>query len=123
MDKPEAVRRRLPDERKSITHRFVIDGQHKCYIIVGLYEDGTPGELFVNISKEGSTFSGLVDALAIQVSMSLQHGVPLRQIVDKHMGSSYEPSGFTSNPDIPRASSLTDYIARWLKLKFLKDED
>jgi ribonucleoside-diphosphate reductase alpha chain len=115
-------RRRLPDERKSITHKFSIAG-HEGYITVGTYEDGQPGEVFITMSKEGSTISGLMDGFATAVSLALQYGVPLRILVDKFSHMRFEPSGFTNNKEIPIAKSLCDYIFRWLGLKFLpKDE-
>lgn len=115
-------RRRLPDERHSMTHKFSIGG-HEGYIHVGLYEDGTPGEIFVTISKEGSTISGMMDAFATSVSLALQYGVPLEVLVRKFSHMRFEPSGWTPNPDIPMAKSLMDYIFRWLGLRFLPKED
>ncbi len=115
------VRRRLPDERQSITHKFSIAG-HEGYITVGMFEDGTPGEIFITMSKEGSTISGLMDSLATAVSIALQYGVPLKVLVDKFSHARYEPSGFTNNPEIPIAKSISDYIFRWLGNKFLKEE-
>jgi ribonucleoside-diphosphate reductase alpha chain len=114
----KAVRRRLPDERRSITHKFSIGG-HEGYLTVGMYEDGTPGELFVVMAKEGSVVSGLMDSFATAVSLALQYGVPLKVLVDKFSHTRFEPSGFTGNPAIPIAKSITDYIFRWLALKFL----
>ena len=114
-------RRRLPDERESITHKFSIAG-HEGYITVGMFEDRTPGELFITMSKEGSTISGLMDSLATSVSIALQYGVPLKVLVDKFSHARYEPSGFTNNPDIPIAKSISDYIFRWLGKKFIKEE-
>ena len=114
-------RRRLPDERKSITHKFSISG-HEGYITVGMYEDGTPGEIFIVMSKEGSTISGVMDAFATAVSLALQYGVPLKVLVDKFTHTRFEPSGFTNNKQIPIAKSIMDYIFRWLALKFLPDE-
>jgi ribonucleoside-diphosphate reductase alpha chain len=121
---PEArlARRRLPDERRSITHKFSIGG-HEGYMTVGMYDDGAPGELFVTMAKEGSVVSGLMDSFATGVSMALQYGVPLKVLCDKFSHTRYEPSGFTGNPDIPIAKSITDYIFRWLALKFLPSED
>jgi len=113
-----AQRRKLPAERKSITHKFNIAG-HEGYITVGMYEDGTPGEIFIKISKEGSTLSGFMDGLALAVSIGLQYGVPLKALVDKLINTRFEPSGITSNPDIRFASSVLDYIARWLGGKFI----
>lgn len=114
---PLAVRRRLPDERNSITHKFQI-GSQKGYITVGLYEDGSPGEIFISMSKDGSTMSGLLDALATSVSIGLQFGVPLRTLVEKFSHVHFDPSGFTENPNIRYAKSVVDYIFRWLATKF-----
>jgi ribonucleoside-diphosphate reductase alpha chain len=118
---PKAVRRRLPDERRSITHKFSIGG-HEGYMTVGMYEDGTPGELFCVMAKEGSVVSGLMDSFATSLSLALQYGVPLQVLVDKFSHTRFEPSGFTGNPAIPIAKSITDYIFRWLALKFLPSE-
>jgi ribonucleoside-diphosphate reductase alpha chain len=112
------LRHKLPDERRSITHKFDIAG-HEGYITAGMYEDGQPGEIFITMSKEGSTISGLMDSFATAISMSLQYGVPLRVLVDKFSHMRFEPSGFTKNPDIPMAKSIMDYIFRWLASKFL----
>ncbi|RME07190.1 MAG: vitamin B12-dependent ribonucleotide reductase, partial [Deltaproteobacteria bacterium] len=116
------VRRRLPDERHSITHKFSIAG-HEGYITVGMYEDGTPGEIFIVMSKEGSTVSGLMDSLATTVSLALQYGVPLDVFVKKFAHTRFEPAGYTNNPEIPIAKSITDYIFRWLARKFLTGTD
>jgi len=116
------VRRRLPDERNSITHKFSVAG-HEGYITVGMYPDGTPGEIFITMSKEGSTLSGLMDAFATAISLALQYGVPLKVLVDKFSHMRFEPSGFTNNPEIPIAKSIIDYIFRWLGKKFLKPEE
>ena len=115
---PRPLRRKLPDERRSITHKFDIAG-HEGYITAGTYEDGQPGEIFITMSKEGSTISGLMDSFATAISMALQYGVPLRVLVDKFSHMRFEPSGFTKNPDIPMAKSIMDYIFRWLATKFL----
>jgi ribonucleoside-diphosphate reductase alpha chain len=115
------ARRHLPDERNSYTHKFSIAG-HEGYITVGMFEDGSPGELFITMSKEGSTISGLMDSLATSISIALQYGVPLKVLVDKFSHARYEPSGFTNNPDIPIAKSVSDYIFRWLGKKFIKEE-
>jgi ribonucleoside-diphosphate reductase alpha chain len=115
---PVAVRRKLNDERRSLTHKFSIAG-HDGYIHVGMYEDGTPGEIFVRMAKEGSTISGLMDSFATAISLALQHGVPLKLLVDKFSHTRFEPSGWTGNPEISRASSIMDYIFRWLGMKFL----
>jgi ribonucleoside-diphosphate reductase alpha chain len=120
--KDKAQRHRLPDERQAITHKFSIAG-HEGYITVGLYEDGKPGEIFITMSKEGSTISGLMDALATSVSMALQYGVPLRVLVEKFTHMRFEPSGFTNNKDIPIAKSICDYIFRWCGKKFLPPEE
>ncbi|MCG2687366.1 vitamin B12-dependent ribonucleotide reductase [Candidatus Parcubacteria bacterium] len=114
-------RRRLPDERRSITHRFSI-ASYKGYITVGLYNDGTPGELFITMSKQGSVISGLMDAFATSISMALQYGVPLQVLVNKFVHMRFEPSGFTSNPNIRVAKSIVDYIFRWMALKFLSED-
>jgi len=115
---PKAVRRKLPDERLSVTHKFSVGG-HDGYITVGLYEDGTPGEIFITMAKEGSTVSGLMDSFATATSIALQHGVPLKLLCEKFAHSRFEPSGWTSNPDIGFAKSIMDYIFRWLHLRFL----
>ncbi len=117
-----AVRRKLPDERKAVTHKFDIGG-HEGYLTVGLYEDGMPGELFVTMAKEGSTISGLMDAFATQTSYALQFGVPLKFMVDKFSHMRFEPSGFTKNKEIPIAKSIVDYIFRWMASHFLPEED
>jgi ribonucleoside-diphosphate reductase alpha chain len=114
---PAPKRRRLPDERPSITHKFRV-GEQEGYLTVGLYDDGSPGEIFVNISREGSTVSGLMDAVALLTSVSVQYGVPLADIVRKMKNTRFEPSGMTGNPEIPTATSLLDYIYRWLDKKF-----
>jgi ribonucleoside-diphosphate reductase alpha chain len=116
-----AVRRRLPDERHSLTHHFSVGGQ-EGYVTVGLYEDGLPGELFIRMAKEGSTVSGLMDSFATAVSLALQYGVPLRVLCDKFSHTRFEPSGWSGNPKIGYANSLTDYLFRWLELRFLKGE-
>jgi ribonucleoside-diphosphate reductase alpha chain len=115
------LRRKLPDERRSVTHKFSISG-HEGYLTAGLYEDGQPGELFIKMSKEGSTLSGVMDALALSISMNLQYGVPLEVLVSKFCHSRFEPSGMTGNRDIPMVKSIIDYIGRWLALKFLPKE-
>jgi ribonucleoside-diphosphate reductase alpha chain len=116
------VRRKLPDERASITHKFSIAG-HEGYITVGMYEDGQPGEIFVVMAKEGSVVSGLMDSFATAISLALQYGVPLRVLVDKFSHTRFEPAGFTTNPQIPMAKSIMDYIFRWLASKFLARSD
>ena len=111
-------RKKLPDERQAITHKFSIAG-HEGYITVGMYEDGPPGEVFITMAKEGSTISGMMDAFATAISLALQYGVPMQVLCDKFTATRFEPSGFTGNRDIPMAKSITDYIFRWLALKFL----
>jgi ribonucleoside-diphosphate reductase alpha chain len=115
------VRRKLPDERKAITHKFDIAG-HEGYITVGLFEDGQPGEIFLVMAKEGSTISGFADAFAQAISYALQYGVPLQALVDKFSHVRFEPSGMTRNPEIRFAKSIVDYIFRWLATKFLSNE-
>ena len=114
-------RRRLPDERAAITHKFDIAG-HEGYITVGLYEDGLPGELFIVMAKEGSTISGFADAFAQAISYALQYGVPLQDLVDKFSHVRFEPSGMTKNPDVRFAKSIVDYIFRWMASKFLSKD-
>jgi ribonucleoside-diphosphate reductase alpha chain len=122
-DAPEyhPVRHKLPDERRSITHKFSIAG-HEGYITVGMYDNGQPGEIFLTMSKEGSTISGLMDTIATMTSLALQYGVPLSTLVNKFAHMRFEPSGITPNPDIRFAKSIPDYIFRWLGLKFLPKE-
>ena len=115
---PRAVRHRLPEERASITHKFKV-GDHEGYITVGLYPDGSPGELFIKMAKEGSTVSGLMDSFALAVSIAIQHGVPLKLLCEKFAHTRFEPSGWTNNPEIGFAKSIMDYIFRWLQLRFL----
>jgi ribonucleoside-diphosphate reductase alpha chain len=115
------VRRKLPDERASVTHKFSIGG-HEGYITVGLYDDGTPGELFITMAKEGSTISGLVDGFATAISFALQYGVPLKFLVDKFSHVRFEPGGWTGNPHVPYAKSILDYIFRWMGARFLGPE-
>jgi ribonucleoside-diphosphate reductase alpha chain len=115
-------RRRLPDERQALTHKFSIEG-YEGYITVGMYEDGSPGEIFVVMSKEGSTVSGLMDGFATAISLALQYGVPLKILVSKFSHSRFEPSGFTGNPEIPIAKSILDYIFRWMASRFLPEEE
>ena len=115
-------RRRLPTERTALTHKFDIAG-HEGYITVGLYPDGMPGEIFLKMAKEGSTVSGLMDTFATTVSVALQYGVPLKDLVNKFAHVRFEPSGFTGNSEIPIAKSIVDYIFRWLGSRFLSDDD
>ncbi|HLL90418.1 MAG TPA: hypothetical protein VK324_14055, partial [Tepidisphaeraceae bacterium] len=112
------LRRRLPDTRHAINHKFEIAG-HEGYINVGLYEDGTPGEVFITMAKEGSTIGGLMDAIATLVSVSLQYGVPVESLVRKFEHVRFEPAGMTRNPEVPFAKSLVDYIFRWLAMEFV----
>jgi ribonucleoside-diphosphate reductase alpha chain len=118
---PRPSRRKLPDERQSVTHKFSIGG-HEGYITVGMYEDGSAGEIFITMAKEGSTISGLMDSMAVLTSLSLQYGVPLAFLVDKFSHVRFEPSGWTGNSQIPYAKSIPDYIFRWLGAKFLGPE-
>jgi len=116
------VRRRLPDERNAMTHKFSISG-HEGYLTVGLYEDGSPGEIFVVMAKQGSTLSGMMDAFATSVSMALQYGVPLKALVGKFVHMRFEPAGVTTNPKIRIAKSIVDYIFRWMALKFMPPDE
>ena len=118
---PKPVRRRLPDERRAITHKFDIGG-HEGYVTVGLFEDGTPGELFLVMAKEGSTISGFADAFAQAISYALQYGVPLQVLVDKFSHTRFEPSGMTKNAEVRFAKSIVDYVFRWMATKFLSAE-
>src|SRR5882762_7730676 len=113
-----AQREKMPSERASVTHKFSVGG-HEGYITVGLYEDGRPGEVFIKMSKEGSTLSGVMDGLALTVSLGLQYGVPLKAFVDKLLNTRFEPSGITANANIRFVSSVLDYIARWLGGRFI----
>jgi ribonucleoside-diphosphate reductase alpha chain len=115
---PRAVRHRLPAERASVTHKFGIAG-HEGYITVGLYPNGSPGEIFIRMAKEGSTVSGLMDSFATAISISLQHGVPLRVLCEKFAHTRFEPSGWTGNAEIGYAKSIMDYIFRWIQIRFL----
>jgi ribonucleoside-diphosphate reductase alpha chain len=115
------VRRKLPVTRQAVTHKFSIDN-HDGYITVGLYEDGMPGEIFLVMAKEGSVVSGMMDTFATSVSLALQYGVPLSVMCNKFSHTRFEPSGFTGNPDIPIAKSITDYIFRWLEHTFIKNQ-
>jgi len=111
-------RERLPDTRRSLTHKFSIGG-HEGYATVGLYPDGRPGELFVTMAKEGSTIGGLMDVVGTSTSIGLQYGVPLEVFVNKFAHTRFEPGGFTKNPDVPIAASVVDYIFRWLGMEFI----
>ncbi|HTL35062.1 MAG TPA: vitamin B12-dependent ribonucleotide reductase, partial [Kofleriaceae bacterium] len=114
---PPALRHKLAEERHSFTHKFSIGG-HEGYITVGLYADGTPGEIFVRMAKEGSVIAGLMDSFATAVSLALQHGVPLATLIEKFKGTRFEPAGFTGNQEIPLATSIMDYLFRWLQIRF-----
>jgi ribonucleoside-diphosphate reductase alpha chain len=116
VDRP--LRRRLPETRRSVTHRFNVSG-HEGYLTVGLYDDGAPGELFITMAKEGSTIGGLMDCLGTAISVALQYGVPLESLVTKFAHQRFEPMGMTTNSDIPFAKSLVDYIFRWLGMEFI----
>ena len=115
------IRRKLPDERDAVTHKFSIAG-HEGYLTVGLYEEGVPGEIFLRMAKEGSTISGLMDTIATMTSIALQYGVPLKTLVDKFSHTRFEPAGFTNSKVIPMAKSVTDYVFRYLGNRFLRDE-
>src|SRR5437879_1060943 len=116
-----AQREKMPAERASVTHKFSVGG-HEGYITVGLYEDSRPGEVFIKMSKEGSTLSGVMDGLALTISIGLQYGVPLKVFVDKLLNTRFEPSGITANPNIRFVSSVLDYIARWLGGRFISSD-
>jgi ribonucleoside-diphosphate reductase alpha chain len=116
-----AQREKMPAERASVTHKFSVGG-HEGYITVGLYEDGRPGEVFIKMSKEGSTLSGVMDGLALTISIGLQYGVPLKIFVDKLLNTRFEPSGITANANIRFVSSVLDYIARWLGGRFISTD-
>jgi len=118
---PRAAREKMPVERASVTHKFSVGG-HEGYITVGMYEDGRPGEIFIKMSKEGSTLSGVMDGLALTVSLGLQYGVPLKVFVDKLLNTRFEPSGITANANIRFVSSVLDYIARWLGGRFISPD-
>ncbi len=118
----KSSRRRLPDERQAITHKFSI-ANHEGYITVGLYDDGKPGEIFITMSKEGSVISGMMDSFATSISIALQYGVPLKVLSNKFIHARFEPSGFTNHPKIRVAKSIVDYIFRWMSLKFLPLEE
>ena len=118
---PRALRHKLKEERMSVTHKFNVGG-HEGYIIVGLYPNGDPGEIFVKMAKEGSTVSGIMDSFALAVSIALQHGVPLKLFCEKFAHTRFEPSGWSSNPEIGFAKSIMDYIFRWLQMRFLSGQ-
>lgn len=116
--RPKATRTLLPNNRTAITHRFMIKGQI-FYLTVGLYDDGTPGEIFLHIGKEGSSLAGMADSFARAISLLLQYGAPLDGVLQKFTHVRFEPSGFTNNDQIPFAKSVVDYICRWMAMKFL----
>ncbi len=118
----KAVRRKLQEERKAIAHKFRV-GNQEGYLHVGLFEDGSPGELFVKMAKQGSTLSGLMDSFAIAISVGLQYGVPLKVWIQKFTNTRFEPQGWTDNPEVPVAKSIMDYIFKWMAFKFLPKED
>jgi ribonucleoside-diphosphate reductase alpha chain len=118
---PRAEREKMPTERDSVTHKFSVGG-HEGYITVGMYEDRRPGEVFIKMAKEGSTLSGVMDGLALTISLGLQYGVPLKVFVDKLLNTRFEPSGITANPNIRFVSSVLDYIARWLGGRFISSD-
>jgi len=121
LDEYRPRRRKLADERQAFTHKFSIAG-HEGYLTVGLYEEGEPGEIFLKMAKEGSTISGLMDTIATMTSIALQYGVPLKALVDKFSHTRFEPSGFTNNPEIPMAKSVTDYVFRYIGNRFIEGE-
>lgn len=116
-----AARQSLPSTRESITHKFCIMG-HEGYLTIGLFDDGTPGEIFIKMAKEGSTLSGLIQGYCRALSLALQYGLPLHEAVIRFKGMRFEPMGPTSNPDIPEAMSIIDYVARYLGLNFCDDD-
>jgi ribonucleoside-diphosphate reductase alpha chain len=118
---PPARRYKLAVERRSLTHKFSVAG-HEGYITVGLYDDGNPGEIFIRMAKEGSVIAGLMDSFATAISLALQHGVPMSILCEKFRGTRFEPSGFTGNPEVPMATSIMDYLFRWLSVRFLGHE-
>lgn len=113
-----APRQVLPTTRRSVTHKFTIAG-YEGYLTIGLFDDNTPGEIFIKMSKEGSTLSGLIQGFCRAFSLALQYGLPLQDAVDRFRGMRFEPHGPTNNPDIPEAASILDYVARYLELRFL----
>jgi len=113
-----ATRQTLPPTRRSLTHKFSVAG-HEGYLTVGLHDDGRPGEIFLKISKEGSTVSGLCQAFCRAFSLAMQYGLTVEDAVSRFKGMRFDPQGPTSNPDIPEAASLIDYIARFLEREFV----
>lgn len=120
---PAVILRRevLPETRRSVTHKFSI-GTHEGYLTIGLFPDGRPGEIFIKMSKEGSTLSGLIQGFCRAFSLALQHGLTVRDAAERFRGMRFEPSGPTSNPDIPETSSILDYVARYLQLNYVPEE-
>lgn len=116
----EMKRRSLPETRRSVTHKFSLGG-HEGYLTIGLHADGTPGELFIKMSKEGSTISGMCQAFCRAFSLAMQHGLGIEEACARFKGMRFEPMGHTSNPDIPTAQSIVDYVARYLELHFVGD--
>lgn len=116
-----AQRDTMPITRESVTHKFQIMG-HEGYLTIGLFEDGRPGELFIKMAKEGSTLSGLIQAYCRAFSLALQYGLPVHEAVKRFKGMRFEPMGHTSNPEIPEALSIIDYVARYLELHFIEAE-
>ena len=113
-----STRKILPTTRRSLTHKFSVAG-HEGYLTIGLFDDGLPGEIFIKMSKEGSTLSGLIQGFCRAFSLALQYGLPIDAAVERFRGMRFEPSGPTSNPDIPEAASILDYVARFLELTFM----
>ena len=113
-----AVREALADTRQSVTHKFAVMG-HEGYLTVGLFDDGRPGEIFIKMSKEGSTLSGLIQAYCRAFSLAIQYGLPLEEAVDRFKGMRFEPWGFTANPDIPECTSIIDYVACYLEMHYV----
>ncbi|MBX3356205.1 MAG: hypothetical protein KF724_10985 [Phycisphaeraceae bacterium] len=120
---PTVVLRReiLPETRRSLTHKFSI-GSHEGYLTIGLFPDGRPGEIFIKMSKEGSTLSGLIQGFCRAFSLALQHGLSAREAAERFRGMRFEPSGPTNNPEIPEATSILDYVARYLQAHFVEEE-
>jgi len=116
------TRKPMSEERVSITHRIRIGDDLKGFITVGLYENGAPGEVFLTVKQVGTLERGLCSALALMISLALQHGVPVKKISEKLQGLKFEPAGFTKNTDIPSCHSISDYIGKWLELKFVKEK-
>jgi ribonucleoside-diphosphate reductase alpha chain len=121
-DPQTPTRRILPAEPKSITHGFNIAG-HEGFLHVDLYNDGRPGQIFIRMAKEGSLIAGLLDGFSTAVTIALQHDIPLVVLCERYIGTRFDPSGFTGNTEIPRATSIADYVFRWLKLKFVKQSE